>query len=134
MSKSASNYDPIETPIDHELQAKHSVYLAQSGIKGLVILGSTGEAVHLTNKERNELLRSQRDALEKAGFKDYPIMAGTASASIPDVIEQLKGAKEAGSQWGMCLAPGYFGATTTQGNIADWFTAVADRSPIPILV
>ncbi|KAF4636712.1 hypothetical protein G7Y89_g1375 [Cudoniella acicularis] len=112
VSKKAANYNPVAAPADLETQAAHSLHLAKSGITGLVVLGSTGEAVHLTNKERFEIL----------------------SANIEEVVEQLKAAKEAGSQWGLCLVPGYFAGASTQEGIIQWFTAVADQSPIPVMV
>ncbi|KAI1812537.1 dihydrodipicolinate synthase [Poronia punctata] len=132
--KKAANYNAAASPLDVDTQVAHSLYLARAGIKGLVILGSTGEAVHLTNKERFEVLSGVRRALDKEGLKDYPILAGTAAQSIEETAEQLQAAKEAGSQWGMCLAPGYFAGANTQEGIVQWFTAVADRSPIPILI
>ncbi|KAL2073482.1 hypothetical protein VTL71DRAFT_10808 [Oculimacula yallundae] len=133
-SKKAANYNTTAAPLDLETQAAHSLHLARSGITGLVVLGSTGEAVHLTNKERFEVLSSVRKAYDNAGFKDYPIIAGTAAQNIEEVVEQLKAAKEAGSQWGLCLVPGYFAGASTQAGIIQWFTAVADQSPIPIMV
>jgi len=132
--KKATNYDPIAAPLDLETLAAHSLHLAKSGITGLVVLGSTGEAVHLSNKERFEVLSSIRKAYENAGYKDYPLIAGTASQNIEEVVEQLKSAKEAGCQWGLCLVPGYFAGASTQDGIIQWFLAVADQSPIPIMV
>jgi 2-keto-3-deoxy-L-rhamnonate aldolase len=134
VGKKAANYSPVAAPLDFVTQAQHSVHLAKSGISGLVILGSTGEAVHLTNKERFEVLSSVRRELESAGFKGYPIIAGTAAQNIEEVVDQLKSAKEAGSQWGLCLVPGYFAGAATQDGIIQWFTAVADQSPIPIMM
>ncbi|TRX93437.1 hypothetical protein FHL15_005712 [Xylaria flabelliformis] len=134
VSKQAANYNAVAAPLDIDTQIAHSLYLARAGIKGLVILGSTGEAIHLTNKERFEVLSRVRQAFEKEGFKDYPILAGTATQNIEETVDQLKSAKEAGSQWGMCLAPGYFAGASTQEGIVRWFTAVADQSPIPILI
>lgn len=99
-----------------------------------MILGSTGEAVHLSNTERFSVLSSVRKALEDAGFKDYPIIAGTAAQNIEEVVDQLKSAKEAGSQWGLVLVPGYFAGASTQKGIIKWFTHVADQSPIPVMV
>lgn len=99
-----------------------------------MILGSTGEAVHMTNEERKKVLSYVRQELEKAGFKDYPILAGTATQSIAETVQQLKEAQEAGAQWGLCLAPGYFASALSQDGVIEWFTAVADRSPIPVLM
>ncbi|KAH8156045.1 hypothetical protein CIB48_g12202 [Xylaria polymorpha] len=134
VGKRAANYNEVAAPLDIDTQIAHSLYLARAGIRGLVILGSTGEAVHLTNKERFEVLSHVRQAFEKGGFKDYPILAGTATQNIEETVDQLKSAKDAGSQWGMCLAPGYFAGASTQEGIVRWFTAVADQSPIPILI
>lgn len=36
-----------------------------------------GEAHHLTNEERVTLVKAARKALDEAGLKDIPIMAGT---------------------------------------------------------
>jgi 2-keto-3-deoxy-L-rhamnonate aldolase len=87
--------------------------LAKCGNRGLVVLGITGEAVAITNKERFQVLSSVRDALEGAGFKDYPIIAGTATQSIEETVEQLVEAEKVFAQWGLCLAPGYFAGAIT---------------------
>ncbi|EKD17009.1 dihydrodipicolinate synthetase family protein [Drepanopeziza brunnea f. sp. 'multigermtubi' MB_m1] len=134
VSKKAANYNASAAPLDPETQAAHALHLAKSGITGLVVLGSTGEAVHLTNKERFEILSGVRKAFDDAGYKDYPIIAGTAAQNIEEVVDQLKSAKEAGSQWGLCLTPGFFSGASSQDGIIRWFTAVADQSPIPIMI
>jgi 2-keto-3-deoxy-L-rhamnonate aldolase len=134
VSRTAKNYNTVAAPLDLETQAKHSLHLAKSGITGLVVLGSTGEAVHLSNKERFEVLGAVRKAFDEGGFKEYPLIAGTAAQNIEEVVDQLKNAKEAGCQWGLCLVPGYFAGASTQQGIIQWFTAVADQSPIPIMM
>lgn len=134
VSRTAKNYNAVAAPLDLETQAKHSLHLAKSGITGLVLLGSTGEAVHLSNKERFEVLSAIRKAFDEGGFKEYPLIAGTAAQNIEEVVEQLKSAKEAGCQWGLCLVPGYFAGASTQQGIIQWFTAVAQQSPIPIMM
>lgn len=90
--------------------------------------------MHLSNKERFEVLSAVRKAYDGAGYKDYPLIAGTASNSIEEVVDQLKSAKEAGVQWGLCLVPGYFAGASSQEGIIAWFKAVADASPIPIMM
>jgi 2-keto-3-deoxy-L-rhamnonate aldolase len=134
VSKKTSKYDATIPQLDVQTQASHAVFLAKSGIRGLVLLGSTGEAVHLILRERVELLSGVRKELETQGFKDYPLIAGTASQGIAETLEQIQASKDAGAQWALCLAPGYFAATVGQDGIARWFEAVADRSSLPILV
>lgn len=133
-AKKTANYDATTPPLDIETQGAHAVYLAKAGIRGVVALGSTGEAVHLHPRDRAKVLGGIKAALEKEGFKDYPIIAGTATNSVEETVEQLKDAHAAGAQWGLCLVPGYNAVVTTQDGIIQWFTAVADQSPIPVMI
>ncbi|TGO55183.1 hypothetical protein BOTNAR_0250g00190 [Botryotinia narcissicola] len=134
LPRSSPSYSSIASPLDTETQAAHSLHLARSGIKGLVVLGSTGEAVHLSNSERYTVLKGCRDVLDKEGFEDVGIIAGTASQNIQEVVEQLGEAKKAGSGWGLVLVKGYFSGASTQEGIIEWFKAVADQSPIPVMI
>lgn len=122
-----------QVEVDVATQVQHSVHLAEAGIRGLVLLGSTGEAIHMSSTERKALLAGVRKGLTDAGFPDYPIMAGVLTNSVDDALEQLHHAKESGAQWGLVLAPGYFGLAVNQQNIKEWYTDVANESPLPIL-
>lgn len=133
-SKSAQDYNPVSPPLDIDTQVAYSIYLAKAGIRGLVLLGSTGEAVHLRIAERVRVISGVRQGLDAAGFTDYPIIAGTAAQNVDDVVEQLQEAKQAGAGWGIVLAPGYFAGCTSQEGLVRWYTAVADRSPLAILM
>jgi len=124
----------LQPAVDVDTQIAHSVHLAKSGVTGLVLLGSTGEAVHMSAPERFDLIAGVRRGLDAAGFPDYPIMAGVLVNSIDETLEWLRESHKAGAQWGLVLAPGYFGAAASQENIAEWYTIVADQSPIPILI
>ncbi|KAI2633644.1 dihydrodipicolinate synthetase family protein [Hypomontagnella submonticulosa] len=120
--------------VDVATQSEHSVFLAKNGVHGLVLLGSTGEAIHLTRAERKGLLSGVRKSLDDAGFPDYPIMAGVLVNGIDEALEWLQDSKDAGCQWGLVLAPGYFGGAASQQGLIEWYTIVADKSPIPILI
>ena len=130
----ASKTSPTALPLDLDTQVAHSVYLARAGIRGLVLLGSTGEAIHLRNPERAQVLSAVRRGLDEAGFRDYPLIAGTASQNLDETVEQLGAARESGAGWGLVLAPGYFAGAVSQEAMIAWFTAIADRSPIPIMM
>ncbi|GAB1316864.1 hypothetical protein MFIFM68171_07074 [Madurella fahalii] len=131
---SSSSKDSLQPPVDIQAQINHSVFLAKSGITGIVLLGSTGEAVHLSSAERSTLISSVRQGLNDAGFPDYPLMAGVLAPGLDETLEWLDVYAEAGAQWGLVLTPGYFGPATTQAGITEWYTIVADKSPIPVLV
>lgn len=129
-----ANHDAVSPPIDLKTQSEHSLFLVRGGIKGLVILGSTGEAIFVRNHERHELIKSQRKTLDDAGFKDRPIIAGTASQTVEETIEVIKDSQAAGAEYAMVLGPAYFAPSTSQAGLQKWFEAVADKSPIPILI
>lgn len=99
-----------------------------------MLLGSTGEAIHLSAAERKDLISGVRNGLSQAGFPDYPIIVGILTNSVDDALEQLEDGKAAGAQWGLVLAPGYFGPVVTQENIREWYTCVADESPLPVMM
>ena len=132
--KPQSECSSLQPDVDVQAQIDHSVFLAKNGVRGLVLLGSTGEAIHMSRQERIDLVSGVRKGLDKAGFKDYPIMAGTLINSVDETLEWLEDFKNAGAQWGLVLAPGYFGAAASQEGIREWYTIVADKSSLPVLM
>lgn len=124
----------ITPQLDLPTQASHALHLARSGIKGLVLLGSTGEAIALSSSERTQIISHVRGALTGAGFADYPLIAGTARQDVDGVVEELAQAKNAGAGWGLCLAPGYFAGCASQEGVLEWFRSVAGASALPIMV
>jgi 2-keto-3-deoxy-L-rhamnonate aldolase len=134
VKRDSPSYNSAVPPIDIETQVAHGVFLAKRGIRGLVLLGSTGEAVHLTRTERQIVIKSVRDGMAQHGFPDFPLMAGTATQSIEETIDLLNESAAAGANFGLVLAPGYFAGATSQEGLGAWFTAVADKSSIPILM
>ena len=121
-------------PIDLETQLKHGLHLAHNGVRGLVLLGSSGETISLSLAERSELVKHMRDGFDKADLKDYPLVAGTTGQGIDEALTELKTAKDAGAGWGMVLAPAYFAGGGGAAGIKQWYEAVADKSPIPIMM
>jgi len=124
----------IQPEVDVETQVAHSVYLARSGIRGLVLLGSTGEAIHLSSAERIALVSGVRKGLDAASFPNYPIIAGVLVNSVEEALQWSRELGSAGAQWALALVPGYFGPQARQDGIQAWFRTLADHSPIPLLI
>jgi len=131
---SSENYNPLAPPLDLDTQAGHALHLARSGITGLVLLGSTGEAVHLTSSERVAQIKHVRAALTAGGFKNYPLIAGTATNGIEETVKLLNGSAAAGAGWGLVLAPGFFSGAASEEGIVEWYKGVADGSNIPVMI
>lgn len=133
-SKPSDNESSSLATVDTESQIAQSIFLAKSGVAGLVLLGSTGEAIHLSRSERINVIKSVKDGLIKAGYPSFPIMAGVLVDGVEEARQWLVDSKEAGADYGLVLVPGYFGAATSQEGIVRWFEAVTKDSPLPIVL
>jgi len=120
--------------LDEETIAMHAVRLAKDGVAGLVVQGSNGEAVHLTHQERNRVTAVTRKALNDAGFTDMPVMVGCASESIRGTVTLTMEAKEHGGDYALILPPSYYKGLFNKDTVLNFYRAVADKSPIPILI
>ncbi|KAM0754553.1 dihydrodipicolinate synthase [Meredithblackwellia eburnea MCA 4105] len=134
-------YCPVTTPFDDQGEldlanfAKQIVRIAKAGA-GLVVMGTNGEANHLSDEERSSLIRTARTALDQNGFSEKPILAGTGTGSAHQTIKLCNQAKEAGADYAIVIAPGYFNFAIGKNRdaIKEFFVDVLDASPIPIMI
>ncbi len=121
--------------IDVEPFAAHVVRVAKAGVNPL-LAGSMGEGIHLSHSERVTLIRTARRALDEAGFKDVPIMAGTGAGSTRETVELCKEAAEAGADFVIVITSGYFAGALAHDKKAlkAFFTEVAAKSPLPVII
>ncbi|KAK4548672.1 L-threo-3-deoxy-hexylosonate aldolase [Oleoguttula mirabilis] len=127
-------FDKQTEDLDIPTIKKHAVRLAKAGLVGLVTMGSNGEAVHLTREEKNAVTKATREALDEAGYKDVSVLAGTSENSIRLTIEACKDAQAAGAEAALILPPSYYRAQSSETLIFEYYTAVAEGSPIPIIL
>lgn len=134
-------YAPVMTFFEDETEEldipvikKHAVRLAKDGLAGVVTMGSNGEAVHCTREEKMTVTRATREALDEAGFKSTPIIVGATEGSVRGTIELCKESEQAGGDYVLILPPSYFRAHMDEEAIAGYFIAVADGSPLPIIL
>lgn len=132
----AGVYTPVPTffksdlkTIDYTTQVAHAKFLQDNGIKGITLLGSTGENAHLTRSERSEIVKQVHD-----GVKGFPIMAGVAQNCFQETIDEIMAVAKAGASFALVLPSSYFGPAITQEALVEWYKEVADNSPIPVLI
>ncbi|KAI1306120.1 hypothetical protein F5Y03DRAFT_142180 [Xylaria venustula] len=126
-------FTPQDT-IDEKTTSTHAVRLAKAGVTGIVTHGSNGEAVHLDHEERSLITRLTRTALDGAGYTSMPVIVGCGAQSTRETIQLSKEAAEAGGSHVLVLPPAYYGSLLTTDLIKAHFRAVADASPIPVLI
>ncbi|KAJ6015387.1 hypothetical protein N7540_009978 [Penicillium herquei] len=120
--------------VDLAATEKHAAYLAQSGVTGLVTQGSNGEAVHLDREERKAITAATRRAVDDAGYPNLPVIAGCGAASTRETIQLCKDSGEAGADAVLVLPPSYYKALVSNEALHAHFHAVADASPVPVLI
>lgn len=113
-----------------EHQSQYYRYLSNSGLTGLVILGTNAETFLLTRQERATLLRIARQSVPDG----YPIIAGVGGHSTAQVLEFIADAHAAGADYVLVLPCAYFGKQTTPQVVTNFYSAVAKASPLPILI
>lgn len=120
--------------LDLETIGRHAVRMARAGVVGIVTNGSNGEAVHLSNMEREQVTRTTRQALDAAGFTNIPIMAGASDQSLQGTLSLIRNAERAGAVAVLVLSPSFFRWAMSPVAIETYFTEVADTSPLPIFI
>jgi 4-hydroxy-2-oxoglutarate aldolase len=101
-----------------------------TGLAGYLVLGSNGEAPHLSLEEKLFVLETAREAIP-AG---RTLMVGTGEASTDATITTTRIAAEAGADCCLVITPHFYRGHMTGPVLTDHYRAVADSSPIPILL
>jgi len=132
----AGVFAPIPTPFDSDeridlVRLKVAVrrWLA-TPLTGFVILGSTGEAPFLDEQESDQLIGASRELVPT----DRPFIVGTGRESTQATVAATRRAAALGAEAALVRTPGFFKAQMTMDALVRHYTAVADASPIPILL
>lgn len=102
---------------------------AAEDLGGYLVLGSNGEAASLEEEEKLVLVRIARAC---AGLR--PLLAGTGLESTRATIAFTRKAADAGVDAALVLTPHYYKPQMTAEALTRHFVAVAEASPIPVLL
>src|SRR6202166_4355945 len=97
---------------------------------GIVVLGSTGEAILLSDQERRDVLKSAREAAAPSKV----LIAGTGVESAIETLRLTEYAAEVGYDVAMVRTPHYYKKQMQPANILAFYRTVADRSPLPVII
>lgn len=127
---------PITTPFypDGNVYFKkleHNVErYSKTPLAGLVVLGSTGEAILLSDEERREVLKT---AIQAAA-PNKVMIAGTGIESASETLRLTEYAASLGYDVAMVRTPHYYKSQMKPENMLAFYRFVADRSPLPVIV
>lgn len=100
------------------------------GMDGVLVGGSSGESALLENDDRRQLLAWARERLPREKW----LIAGIGSESTRLTIQRAKDAAAAGADAVLVISPHYFLKRMTEAALLAHFRAVADASPLPVLL
>lgn len=128
------SWPAVVTPFDDKDEVNYDVlrqlvgFQAENNSTGLLLMGSTGEAILLTADERMKIIDT---VLDEARGK-IPVMVGVAAMTTKQTIENAKYAKEAGADLGLIVQPPYI--KPKQSSLYKYFKDVADAVDIPLAI
>lgn len=102
----------------------------ETGLAGYVALGSTGEFVHLAPDERARVIAAVREHTPP----ERTLIAGTGAITTAETIHLTRQAADLGADVAMVVTPFYYTGQMTEEVLRVHYTAVADASPIPVLL
>lgn len=102
----------------------------RAGVRGIVALGSTGEAPLLTEQESDAVLGTVREAVPRANL----LIAGTGRESTRATIDASRRAAALGADAVLVRTPSYYKGRMTHDAFVRHYTAVADASSVPVVL
>lgn len=129
-------FAPIPTPIDEQdrVDTQRLRRALDKWVKrplaGFVVLGSNGEAALLDELESDRVVVAAREAIPR----EKTMIVGTGRESTQAAIKATKRAAELGADYVLVRTPGFFKSQMTNDVFVRHFTAVADASPVPVLL
>jgi len=127
---------PITTPFYPDgnvyykkLEANVERY-SRTPVSGIVVLGSTGEALMLSDQEKRDVLKVAREN----AAPNKVLVAGTGIESAIETLRLTEYAAELGYDVAMVRTPHYYKKQMLAANILAFYRTIADRSPLPIII
>jgi 4-hydroxy-2-oxoglutarate aldolase len=128
-------FPPIPTPfandaVDHRALAANVDRWMKTRLAGLVALGSNGEAPLLDEAESDAVIATVREHVPP----QRTLIAGVGRESTAATIDATKRAARAGVDAVLVRTPSYYKNMMSSDAFVRHYTAVADASPVPVLL
>lgn len=129
-------FPPIPTPFGVEGNVAYQALVGnierwnQYALAGYVVLGSNGEMVYLSDEEKVRVWETARQAIPS----NKVMVTGTGCESTRQTIALSRQAADAGADAVLVLTPHYYDGQMTAKALIHHFRAVADASPVPVVL
>lgn len=126
----ATPFDPVTGDVDVVGLRANLRSLLQHPVRGVVIGGSTGEAVLLDEDERRALLEAARHVVDGERL----LVAGTGAESTRATLRLCRTAAETGADAVLVQPPAFYRSAMAPDVLSEHYRRVADASAVPVLV
>lgn len=128
-------FPPIPTPfvdsqVAYEKLISNIGMWSHTGLRGFVVLGSNGEYVYLSDREKRDVVA----AVVQAAPEHMLVIAGTGCESTQETIKLTRDCAKLGAHAALVVTPHYYGGKMNAAALIEHFTTIADNSTIPIIV
>jgi len=120
---------PDERIYFRKLEANMARY-SRGLLAGMVVLGSTGEAVMLDDQESRQVLRVASDA----SAPEKVLIAGVGRESVGATVALAESAADYRYDAVLVRPPSYYSGQLSAKAVSNYFESVADRSPLPVIL
>jgi len=103
---------------------------SRTPVAGIVVQGSTGEAIMLSDQERRDVLKVARAAAAPSKV----LIAGTGVESAIETLRLTEYAAELGYDVALVRTPHFYRKQMLPANLLAFYRTVADRSPLPVMI
>lgn len=103
---------------------------SRTPIAGMVVLGSTGEAVMLSDDERREILR----VTAEVASPEKVLIAGTGAESVVETLRLTELAAKLKYDVALVRTPHFYRPQMKPEAMLAFYRTVADKSPLPVLL
>ncbi len=127
---SITPFDPVTGDADPVAMRMNVRAWLQEPVRGIVVGGSTGEAVLLSIAERKLLLEVTRELLDAGRL----LIAGTGAESTRHTIELCRLAADTGADAVLVQPPAFYMSAMSPEALREHYVSVADASPVPVIL
>jgi 4-hydroxy-tetrahydrodipicolinate synthase len=114
--------------IDLDALKRFMEWQVQAGVPGVIVLGTTGEYLTLTDDEREQVVAT---TVEQVAGRAH-VLVGTMNAYTPNAVRYSTQAEQLGADGLMVLPPYYY--TPTDDEIWNYYKAVSEAVSVPIML
>jgi len=129
-------FAPVPTPFDDQDRVDGArlktafVRWLKSPLTGFVVLGSNGEAALMDEDESSRAIAIAREAVPRG----RPLIVGSGRESTQAAVRAATRAADLGADAVLVRTPGFFKSQMTTDVLVRHYMAVADASPVPVLL